>query len=197
MVRSHPVLSYWPTETYKMEHCGLRSRLFCLQGRRSPEWTKTPKLQRSDSNLYDSPYVGTVFSLPILYYQDSWPFYFRIWTLLQIPYICFCHWINCCVGHISRVQDTLLWTRLLDHVSCNLFLLQVSRFYFEIENVGLEPLLCVPNAACSLNTSFSATPAGIEPAPPERQSGILAVIRWSYIFALSLIVFDPDFLQVS
>ena len=67
-------------------------------------------------------------------------------------------------------------------MSCNLFLLQVSRFYFEIENVGLEPLLCVPNAACSLNTSFSATPAGIEPAPPERQSGVLAVILWSYIF---------------
>ena len=69
-------------------------------------------------------------------------------------------------------------------MSCNLFLLQVSRFYFEIENVGLEPLLCVPNAACSLNTSFSATPAGIEPAPPERQSGVLAVILWSYIFFL-------------
>ena len=79
-------------DIFEMEHCGLRSRLFCLQGRRSPEWTKTPKLQRSDSNLYDSPYVGTVFSLPILYYQDSWPFYFRIWTVLQIPYICFCHW---------------------------------------------------------------------------------------------------------
>ena len=40
-------------------------------------------------------------------------------------------------------------------MSCNLFLLQVSRFYVEIENVGLEPLLCVPNAACCLNTSFS------------------------------------------
>ena len=82
-------------------------------------------------------------------------------------------------------------------MSCNLFLLQVSRFYFELENVGFEPLLCVPNAACSLNTSFSATPAGIEPAPPERQSGVLAVIRWSYIFALSLIIFDPGFLHVS
>ena len=57
-------------------------------------------------------------------------------------------------------------------------------FVMTIENVGLEPLLCVPNAACSLNTSFSATPAGIEPAPPERQSGVLAVIRWSYIFFL-------------
>ena len=32
---------------------------------------------------------------------------------------------------------------------------KVSRFSFEIENVGLEPLLCVPNAACCLNTSFS------------------------------------------
>ena len=46
---------------------------------------------------------------------------------------------------------------------------------------GFEPLLCLPGAACCLNTSFSATPAGIEPAPPERQSGVLAVIRWSYI----------------
>ena len=54
-----------------------------------------------------------------------------------------------------------------------------------IENVGLEPLLCLPGAACCLNTSFSATPAGIEPAPPERQSGVLAVIRWSYK------LFDP------
>ena len=60
----------------------------------------------------------------------------------------------------------------------------MSRFYFKIENVGFEPLLCVPNAACCLNTSFSATPAGIEPAPPERQSGVLAVILWSYIFFL-------------
>ena len=101
------------------------------------------------------------------------------------------------MGHISRVQDTLLWTRFLDHVSRNLFLLQVSRFYFLIENVGLEPLLCLPGAACCLNTSFSATPAGIEPAPPERQSGVLAVIRWSYIFALFLIIFDPGFLYVS
>ena len=66
-------------------------------------------------------------------------------------------------------------------------------FVMTIENVGLEPLLCVPNAACSLNTSFSATPAGIEPAPPERQSGVLAVIRWSYIFALSLI----DLIRIS
>ena len=82
-------------------------------------------------------------------------------------------------------------------MSCNLFLLQVSHFYVEIENVGLEPLLCLPGAACSLNTSFSATPTGIEPAPPERQSGVLTVILWSYIFALSLIVFDPDFLHIS
>lgn len=36
-----------------------------------------------------------------------------------------------------------------------LILPKVSRFSFEIENVGLEPLLCVPNAACCLNTSFS------------------------------------------
>ena len=40
-------------------------------------------------------------------------------------------------------------------MSCYLILLEVSLFYFEIENVGLEPLLCVPNAACCLNTSFS------------------------------------------
>ena len=57
-----------------MEHCGLRSRLFCLQGRRSPEWTKTPKLQRSDSSLYDPPCIGAVFSLPFCITKIHDPF---------------------------------------------------------------------------------------------------------------------------
>ena len=46
---------------------------------------------------------------------------------------------------------------------------------------GFEPLLCLSGAACYLNTSFSATPAGIEPAPQERQSSVLTVIRWGYV----------------
>ena len=166
-----------------MEHCGLRSRLFCLQGRRSPEWTKTPKLQRSDLNRYDSPCIGTVFSLLLCITKIHDPLISGFEPYYKFPTFAFATEINCCVGHISCVQDTFLWTRFLDHVSY-LILPKVSRFSFEIENVGLEPLLCVPNAACFLNTSFSATPAGIEPAPPERQSGVLTVIRWSYIFFL-------------
>lgn len=51
----------------------------------------------------------------------------------------------------------------------------------KIENVGFEPHLCVPGAACCHYTTFSMTiPTGIEPVPPERQSGVLTAILWDY-----------------
>ena len=45
-------------------------------------------------------------------------------------------------------------------MSCYLILLEVSLFYFEIENVGLEPLLCVPNAACFSLHHILSNPSG-------------------------------------
>ena len=142
-----------------MEHCGLRSRLFCLQGRRSPEWTKTPKLQRSDLNRYDSPCIGTVFSLLLCITKIHDPLISGFEPYYKFPTFAFATEINCCVGHISCVQDTFLWTRFLDHVSY-LILPKVSRFSFEIENVGLEPLLCVPNAACFSLHHILSNPSG-------------------------------------
>ena len=68
----------------------------------------------------------------------------------------------------------------------------------KIENVGFEPRLCVPGAACCHYTTFSMTiPTGCcvpfgtrsattepvgetEPVPPERQSGVLTAILWDY-----------------
>ena len=119
----------------------------------------------------------------IVQYKDSWPFKFSdLNRITNVTGLILTKKLAVRVTslmfrtHYSEQDFWIMWAVICFCCKCPVF--------FEIENVGLEPLLCLPGAACSLNTSFSATPAGIEPAPPERQSGVLTVIRWSYIFVL-------------
>ena len=103
--------------------------------------------------------IGTVFSLLLCITKIHDPLISGFEPYYKFPTFALATEINCCVGHLSCVQDTFLWTRFLDHVSY-LILPKVSRFSFEIENVGLEPLLCVPNAACFSLHHILSNPSG-------------------------------------
>ena len=61
-----------------------------------------------------------------------------------------------------------------------------------IENVGLEPLLCVPNAACCLNTSFSIKLLQRESNPRLRRDSPVYWPLYDEFIELSLTALNVD-----